>query len=329
MHSVGSLVIVVATLLTLPAPVVWSTPPTEDESAGLVRVRLAGTRDYRAKWAIIIGIDKYANDSGLSPLKNAANDEREFRSLLVEEFGYDDDHILYLTDAKDEPGGAVDGVPTVEAIRNAFTTWLPDRKPSLTDSVLVFFAGHGLRDDEGNGYLAASNSDASSTDGKRKTCVRVDWLRDQLSDQKTKCRHKLVVLDCCFSGTLFTVAETIRQTQSQAAEQLVSLASEQRRLKQELAAYLRDLQAVATQQLAGERMGLAASRLADLQSQISAAESRLQAAGEEEQRILDQVIDADDAARHFPHFVGSHSQAIQPSFPMDRPSPIEPMGNQR
>src|SRR5258708_1609633 len=66
-----------------------------------------GPRDYHAKYAVIVGIDDYSRGQGLGNLRYAANDAREFRRLLVEEFGYDDARILYLTDAKDEPKGVV------------------------------------------------------------------------------------------------------------------------------------------------------------------------------------------------------------------------------
>ena len=85
-------------------------------------------RDYHAKYAVIVGINDYqSHGQGLCDLHYAANDAREFRKLLVEDFGYDDARILYLTDAKDEPKGVVDGTPTVAAIRDAFEKWLPTR----------------------------------------------------------------------------------------------------------------------------------------------------------------------------------------------------------
>jgi uncharacterized caspase-like protein len=165
-----------------------------------------GPRDYRAKFAIIVGINDYqSHGQGLRDLQYAANDAREFRKLLVEEFGYDDARIHYLTDAKDEPRGVVDGAPTVQAVRDAFVKWLPGQGLRADDSVLFFFAGHGLLDDaSGEGYLAAANSRVSEE--KETTCIPVEWLRRQLASTNKKavpCRHRLVLLDCCYSGKLF------------------------------------------------------------------------------------------------------------------------------
>ena len=90
------------------------------------------------------------------------------------------------------------------------------------------------------------------------------------------------------------VAETIRQRQTQVAEQLMTLTSEQRRLKRDLSTYHRDLQHLATTQLDGQTTGRAANRLADLQAQIAATESCLQTALGQEQQIRAQVIGAED-----------------------------------
>src|SRR5271157_267259 len=43
--------------------------------------------DYHAKYAIVVGIDDYSKGEGFARLQNADNDAREFRKLLVEEFG--------------------------------------------------------------------------------------------------------------------------------------------------------------------------------------------------------------------------------------------------
>ena len=164
-----------------------------------------GPRDYHAKYAVIVGVNDYSCGQGLRDLQYAANDAREFRKLLVEDFGYDDARILYLTDAKDEPQGVVDGAPTVTAICDAFEKWLPTRGLGADDSALYFFAGHGLHDDASSkGYLAEADSRKADKAG---TCVAVEWLRDQLASQNKKrvpCRHRLVLLDCCYSGTLFS-----------------------------------------------------------------------------------------------------------------------------
>src|SRR5688572_23042082 len=59
----------------------------------------SGRQDYRAKWAVVIGIDRYPGGAArLDPLANAANDARALRDALRDEFGFSDDHIVYLSD---------------------------------------------------------------------------------------------------------------------------------------------------------------------------------------------------------------------------------------
>jgi uncharacterized caspase-like protein len=145
---------------------------------------------YRQTWAVIVGVDQYAEaGTTLPPLLFAVNDAREFRDLVREEFGYADDHILFL----------VDQAATRRSVREALEKWLPERKLEPDDAVLVFFSGHGLIEKKSNhGYLALSDS---SPDGLEQSCIPVAWLRDRLA--ALPCRHKAVILDCCYSGSLF------------------------------------------------------------------------------------------------------------------------------
>jgi len=145
--------------------------------------------DYDRKWAIVVGIDSYVGgESGLPPLSHARNDAREFRSILIEEFGYKDEYVYYLADHE----------ATAAAIRAAFQEWLKPRAVRKDDSALVFFAGHGeVVETSKEGYLAAVDSARSDYD----TCMSVGWIVEQL--KALPCRHKLVILDSCYSGALF------------------------------------------------------------------------------------------------------------------------------
>jgi len=158
---------------------------------------LTAASDYRARWAVIVGIDAYpGGESGLKPLKYAVNDARELHDLLRAEFGYREANVRYLTE----------GRATLAAIRGAFEAWLPSQDVGQGDSLLVFFAGHGLIDAETDqGYLAAVDSRASALP---ESCLPVAWLKERLV--RLPCRHKLVVLDTCYSGSLF---QRVRQAE--------------------------------------------------------------------------------------------------------------------
>lgn len=179
---------------TTTTPVVEGTDSDSDES------RL-GAKEYGATWAVVIGIDGYpGDDSGLQAILYAVNDAREVRDVLRDQFGYVEDRIRYL----------IDKAATKAALRETFEKWLPERNIHKNDAVVVFFSGHGLIEKQSKeGFLAA----ADSRDGEFETCIAVQWLKDKLA--ALPCRHKLLILDSCFSGTLFEQRNKVTAAASQ------------------------------------------------------------------------------------------------------------------
>ena len=152
------------------------------------RLRL-GARYYNATWALIVGIDNYpGKSSGFDPLLYAANDAAELRNVLQNDFGYREDHIHFLKNAS----------ATGERLRREIETWPPRNKLKKSDAFSFFFAGHGLTNDRSReGYLAASDSQRKDLG----TAVPVSRVRDTLA--QLPCRHRLLILDSCYSGSLF------------------------------------------------------------------------------------------------------------------------------
>lgn len=68
------------------------------------------------------------------------------------------------------------------------------------DGVVIYFAGHGVRDGRSFGLCAA---DVQGTVGNGTGYLRRDWLVTYLD--RLKAKHVLVVLDCCHSGAVFDV----------------------------------------------------------------------------------------------------------------------------
>jgi WD40 repeat protein len=166
---------------------------------GLRRLPVPESLDYRAKWAIIIGIDDYSAGQGFENLRNAVNDARELRGLLIKEFGYSEDHVHFLVD--DVKNAQCVGR---ERIRLAYDEWLVNQDLRPDDLVLFFFAGHGMRDPAtGEVLIAAANSRADDRD----SLLPVSDLLKQLSDRTSvPCRHRLIILDCCYAGAVFESA---------------------------------------------------------------------------------------------------------------------------
>ncbi|MEQ8466956.1 nSTAND1 domain-containing NTPase [Coleofasciculus sp. E1-EBD-02] len=102
--------------------------------------------------------------------------------------------------AKPHPTQLVRVKTLQEAIANLFNP--PSRQ--VPDTALLFFAGHGLRNDQGGvseGFLATS--DVKPQDGK--WGVSLQWLRRLL--QESPVRQQIVWLDCCHSGELLNFLE--------------------------------------------------------------------------------------------------------------------------
>jgi hypothetical protein len=69
-----------------------------------------------------------------------------------------------------------------------------DRRPD--DLLLLHFSCHGVKDDRGELFLAATDTEIDLLSA---TAVSAAWLNDQIS--RTRSRRTVVLLDCCFSGS--------------------------------------------------------------------------------------------------------------------------------
>lgn len=158
-----------------------------EETSGEVRLdgyeKMPDSDSPSRRFAILIGINQYA-DSRFDTLQRAVNDARSVRNLLVDEFGYQSEAVLLLENQS----------ATKKRIEAAVTKWLQDRQISNSDSLFFFFAGHGERE----GYLATAES---RKDNSWESWVDLSWLVQRM--KALPCRHKLLILDSCYSGALF------------------------------------------------------------------------------------------------------------------------------
>jgi formylglycine-generating enzyme required for sulfatase activity len=63
------------------------------------------------------------------------------------------------------------------------------------DTVLIFFAGHGIKHENGKLYFAAVDTEPEFLGG---TAVSAAWLTDEMQNSKTG--RQIILLDCCFGG---------------------------------------------------------------------------------------------------------------------------------
>jgi hypothetical protein len=77
----------------------------------------------------------------------------------------------------------------IESIDEFFDQKKPD------DLLVLYFSGHGVRDELGALYLAARNTIRTRL---RSTAVKSDYIRDAMNQSRSK--RQVVILDCCNSG---------------------------------------------------------------------------------------------------------------------------------
>ncbi|MCD6507176.1 caspase family protein [Candidatus Poribacteria bacterium] len=140
-------------------------------------------------YAVLVGINDYMY---ITPKLNfCENDVKAFKQILIEKAGFKPQNIKVLL-SKDA---------TKVNIMKAITQWLADRvKPG--DKTIFYFSGHGVQLSDDNGDEA---------DGKDEVLCAYDsalyditFIRDDELDRwfhKINTTDKIVVLDCCHSGT--------------------------------------------------------------------------------------------------------------------------------
>ncbi|RKT71175.1 signal transduction histidine kinase [Saccharothrix variisporea] len=69
------------------------------------------------------------------------------------------------------------------------------KQAGFDDQVLLYFSGHGIKDERGELHLAVSDSEA---DLLGSTAVPARFVRDRVD--RSRCRQVLVLLDCCYAG---------------------------------------------------------------------------------------------------------------------------------
>lgn len=141
---------------------------------------------YNKTYAVIIGIDKYA-DSKIKPLKYAVRDAQGVEQVLRKQYRFDEIHTLYNEQA------------TRERILELLTEKLPNGM-SEEDSVFIFWAGHGNQEkkpDGEMGYLIPYDGAV----GKLRTVLTMGEIRDNIS-KAIPAKHVFYIMDACYSGLL-------------------------------------------------------------------------------------------------------------------------------
>lgn len=144
--------------------------------------------------ALLIGIENYDR---ADKLQGVVNDVDSLRDVLEYRGGY---KVETVKDSAKADSTVVGGVRSeAECLKQRIEGWLAPREKS--ESVILYFSGHGFRDEENHLYLAAQDCDPSDP---KPGGIPISWLRDQLAG--CSARSKLLVLDACHGGNARSTA---------------------------------------------------------------------------------------------------------------------------
>ena len=138
-----------------------------------------------AKIALLIGVSEY--EPGLNPLPAAVRDVEALQKVLLNPAigGFAESDVVLLKN------------PNRQTMEEAIETLFTGR--SKDDLVLLFFSGHGIKDDAGRLFLATRGTRKTSQgDLIRATAVQSNFIQESMSRSRSK--RQVVVLDSCFSG---------------------------------------------------------------------------------------------------------------------------------
>ena len=137
----------------------------------------------KAAWrkALIIGISDYTS---LQKLDFCKNDGREVYEVLTS-LGYEISHTNKLV-----------GEAKGEKVKDAIYDFFDDKRNNLDDTLVFYYSGHGVPGDDGDMYLASSDTDP---DRPYRRGFSFEELRKRM--EKTIATRVVVILDCCYSGS--------------------------------------------------------------------------------------------------------------------------------
>jgi uncharacterized caspase-like protein len=132
------------------------------------------------KYALIIGNTEYA-DPGLAQLTAPGKDAEDFARVLKDRGICSFDEVNVLLNQPES------------TVRGAIDEFFDQKKPD--DLLVLYFSGHGVRDELGALFLAVKNTIRSRL---RSTAVKSDYIREVMDQSRSK--RQVLILDCCMSG---------------------------------------------------------------------------------------------------------------------------------
>jgi len=163
-----------------------STIKIEDNSAGEANSKNTLIKSNGKYYALIIGVSEYTNYK--LNLFRPVIDAEKLKNVLVANYTFEDANTTLILN------------PTRQDILSELYTLR--KKLNKNDNLLIFYAGHGMYDEEaGQGYWWPKNADSENPSN----WLSNSDLRDQIRGIKSS--HTLLITDACFSGGIFRTRE--------------------------------------------------------------------------------------------------------------------------
>ncbi|MDD3588509.1 MAG: caspase family protein, partial [Thermoguttaceae bacterium] len=137
--------------------------------------------------ALLISLEQYAKDSDV--LKYVRNDLSELGEVLRNRF----EATTRDTKDTDINAKATGKDKHKLSIETKIEAWM--RQCDEQTTAILYLGSHGIVDPSGKLCIAMLNFDPNDF---AKTTIQVEWIRDQF--KKCKAKHKLLILDACYSG---------------------------------------------------------------------------------------------------------------------------------
>lgn len=154
--------------------------------------------EFDRNLAVVIGINDYGE--GIGKLNTAVKDAEDVADLLEEDYGYE---VIRFINEKAKG----------EQLRQFFDKDLVDKlKDSQKKRLIVYFAGHGINSNKNlqeppKGFLIPQDAKKNDVGSYLPMSEVLKAL------EKLNCHHLLMILDCCYSGTIRFNREFIVETE--------------------------------------------------------------------------------------------------------------------
>ncbi len=138
-----------------------------------------------AKFALLIGVSEYSE--GLRPISSAILDVEAMRRVLEHPDMGAFDQVTVLPN------------PDKGSMEKAVDDLFADRQKD--DLVLLYFSGHGLKDQNARFFLSTRDTGRDQNGGfRRAKAFPASELQKYITDSRSQ--RQIIILDCCFSGAL-------------------------------------------------------------------------------------------------------------------------------